>query len=181
MGGHCLGDTLAALEAGGQELVGIGLVGGRTRRAAGLPPGAAGLEQHPIRLPPGVVDLPDFAGLAVGVLNAASQADRVVAVASLRDQLGPAVIAVPGPVHDLRQHPREHVADAGRLGHADSSSTSRSVGLVVLVVPRRCSARLARSARSRSSSQHERSRTGTPPSCNSSPTPRAAGSICAAE
>jgi hypothetical protein len=45
-----LGDALAALEPGGQELVGVGPVGGRTRRAAGLPPGAAGFEQHPVRL-----------------------------------------------------------------------------------------------------------------------------------
>jgi len=36
-----LGDALAALEPGGQELVGVGPVGGRTRRAAGLPPGLA--------------------------------------------------------------------------------------------------------------------------------------------
>ena len=60
---HRLGDALAALEAGGQELVGIGPVGGRTRRAAGLPAGAARLEQHPIRLPLAVVDGADLAGL----------------------------------------------------------------------------------------------------------------------
>ena len=52
-----LGDALAALEPGGQELVGVGPVGGRTRRAAGLPAGAARLEQHPVRLPLAVVDL----------------------------------------------------------------------------------------------------------------------------
>jgi len=32
-----LGDALAALEPGGEQLVGIGLVGRRTRRTAGLP------------------------------------------------------------------------------------------------------------------------------------------------
>ena len=52
-----LGDALAALEPGGEELVGVGPVGGRTRRAAGLPAGAARLEQHPVRLPLRVVDL----------------------------------------------------------------------------------------------------------------------------
>ena len=46
-----VGDALAALETGGEELVGVGPVGGRTRGAAGLAAGAAGLEQHPVRLP----------------------------------------------------------------------------------------------------------------------------------
>src|SRR5512132_2177741 len=93
-----VGDALAALEPSGQELVGVGPVGGRTRRAARLPAGAARLQQHPIRLPPRVVDGADLAGCAVGVLDAAGQTDRVVAVAGLSDQLGPPRIAVPGPV-----------------------------------------------------------------------------------
>jgi hypothetical protein len=80
-----VGNALAALQAGGEELVGIGPVGGRTGRAAGFSPGAAGFEQYPVRLPVGVVDLPDFTGLAVGVLDPADEADRVMAVASLRD------------------------------------------------------------------------------------------------
>jgi hypothetical protein len=179
---HGLGDALAALEASGQELIGIRAVGGRTRRAAGLPAGAARLEQDPIRLPLGVVHLPDLAGLAVGVLDPAGQPDRVMAVAGLGDQLGPAVVALAGPIHDLSQHPRQQLAHPGRVAHAVSSSTSRSVAAVEdLDVARSPSARRARSARSRSSSQHDRSRTGTPPSCNSRPTPRVAGSMLAAE
>jgi hypothetical protein len=76
----------------------------------------------------------------------------MVAVASLRDQLHPAVIASPGPVHDLTEDPRQQLTHAGRLGHADSSSTSRNVAAVAgLVVDRSSSARRARSARSRSS------------------------------
>src|SRR5918993_4715662 len=84
-----VGDALAALEAGGQELVGVGPVGGRTRRAAGLPPSAARLEQHPIGLPLAVIDSADLAGLAVGVVDAAGEADGVVAVAGLGDLLSP--------------------------------------------------------------------------------------------
>jgi hypothetical protein len=94
-------DALAALEAGGQELVGVGPVGGSTRRAAGLPAGTTGLEQHPVRLPLAVVDGANLAGLAVGLVDPAGQPDWVVAVAGLGDQLHPAVIAGPGPVHDL--------------------------------------------------------------------------------
>jgi hypothetical protein len=179
---HRLGDSLAPLEPGGEELVGVGPVGGRTRRAPGLSAGAARLEQHPVRLPLAVVDLPDLARLAVGVLDPSSEADRVMAVAGLGDQLHPALVAGPGPVHDLGQHRRQLVANPGRLGHADSSSTSRSVAVVEdLDVDRSRSARRARLARSRSSSQQERSRTGMPPSWSSRPTPRVAGSMLAAE
>src|SRR4029450_9604110 len=53
-----VGDARATLEASGQKLVGIGPVGSRARRTPGLPPGAARLEQHPIRLPLRVVQLP---------------------------------------------------------------------------------------------------------------------------
>src|SRR4029453_16710056 len=101
MGGHRLGDALAAFEAGGEELVGVGPVGGGTGRTAGLPAGAAGLEQYPVRFSVAVVDGADLAGLAVGVLDPSGQADRVVAVAGLGDQLGPPRIAMPGPLDQL--------------------------------------------------------------------------------
>jgi hypothetical protein len=101
MPGNRLGDALAAFQAGGEELVGVGPVGGRTRRTARLAAGAARLEQHPVRLPLRVIHGVDLAGGPVGVLDPAGEADWVVAVAGLGDQLGPAVIAVPGPLHDL--------------------------------------------------------------------------------
>jgi hypothetical protein len=76
----------------------------------------------------------------------------VVAVAGLSDQLGPAVIVLAGPVHDLTEDAGEQLTHPGRVAHAGSSSTSRSVAVVaVLIVPRRASARRASSARSRSS------------------------------
>jgi hypothetical protein len=85
------------------------------------------------------------------VVDPAGQADRVVAVAGLGDQLHPAVIAGPGPVHDLAEDPWQQLTHAGRVAHADSSSTSRSVAAVAgLVVDRSSSARRARAARSRS-------------------------------
>jgi hypothetical protein len=62
MRGHGLGDALATLEPSGQELVGVGPVGGRTGWAARLPPGATRLEQHPVRLSPAVVDGADLPG-----------------------------------------------------------------------------------------------------------------------
>jgi hypothetical protein len=40
-----------------------------------------------------------------------------VAVAGLGDQLGPPLIAVTGPVHDLGQDAGEQLAHPGRLGH----------------------------------------------------------------
>jgi hypothetical protein len=181
MPSYALGDALAALEPGGEELVGIGSVGGRTGRAAGLSAGAARLQQHPVRLPVGVVDLPDLARGPVGVLDPTGEADGVVAVAGLSDQLSPPLVPLASPCDDLPEHAREQLPNACRLDHADSSSTSRSGVVAGRVAPRRCSARRARSARSRSSSQQDRSRTGTPPSWSSSPTPRAAGSMLAAE
>jgi hypothetical protein len=130
---HGVRDALAALEPRRQELVGISPVGGRTRRAAGLPAGAARLEQHPVRLPPRVVHVADLPGGPVGVLDPSGEADRVVAVAGLSDQLGPAVVAVPGPVDDLPEDAGEQLAHPGRLGHATSpgagiSGTTRSPG-----------------------------------------------------
>jgi hypothetical protein len=112
-----VGDALAALEAGGQELVGVGPVDGRTGGAAGLAAGAARLQQHPIRLALGRVDLPDLARLAVGLVDPAGQADRVMAVAGLSDQLGPPVVAVAGPLHQLPEDAREQLAHASRLAH----------------------------------------------------------------
>jgi hypothetical protein len=58
-----VGHALAALEPGGEELVGIGPVGRGAGRAAGLAAGAARLEQHPVRLPLRVVNGPDLAGV----------------------------------------------------------------------------------------------------------------------
>jgi hypothetical protein len=98
-----LGDTLAAVQPSGEELVGVGPVGGRTRRTAGLPPGPARLQQHPIRLPLAVIDGANLPGLPVGMLDPAGEADRVMAVTSLGDQLGPSVVAVAGPLHHLGQ------------------------------------------------------------------------------
>jgi hypothetical protein len=128
-----LGDALAALEPSGQELVGVSPVGGRTRWAARLPAGAARLEQHPVRLPVRVIDSADLAGYPVGVLDPAGQPDRVVAVAGLSDQLGPAVIAVAGPLDDLAEDAGQQLAHPYRLGHATSpgagiSGTIRSPG-----------------------------------------------------
>ena len=56
-----------------------------------------------------------------------------MAVASLGDQLHPAVIAVTGPGHDLGQHPRQDLAYPHRVGHATSpgagiGGTARSAG-----------------------------------------------------
>ena len=127
MGGHRLGDTLTALQPSGQELVGVGPVGGRTRRAPGLPAGAAGLQQHPVRLPLRVIDLPDLAGSPVGLLDPAGQADRVMAVAGLGNQLGPAVIACSGPVHDLAENAGEQLAHVNRLRHAASPGSGVGV------------------------------------------------------
>jgi hypothetical protein len=117
MGGHRVGDALATLEARGQQLVGVRPVGGRTRWAPRLPPGAARLEQHPVRLLLAVVDDADLAGGPVGVLDPAGEADGVVAVAGLGDQLGPSVVAVAGAVHDLPKDAGQQLAHSDRLGH----------------------------------------------------------------
>ena len=67
------------------------------------------------------------------MLDPASKADRVVAVASLSDQLHPAVIAVAGSIDDLPEDAGEQLAHADRLGHATTpgcggSGTIRSPG-----------------------------------------------------
>jgi hypothetical protein len=63
----------------------------------------------------------------------------VVAVAGLGDQLGPPLVAVTGPVHDLGQHPRQDLADADRLGHFGLPCVwlATEVGMVV-VEDRQC-------------------------------------------
>jgi hypothetical protein len=126
-----LGDALAALQPSGEQLVGIGPVGGRTRGTFGLQAGAARLQQHPVRLPLGVVNGADLAGRLVGLLDVAGQADGVVAVAGLGNQFSPPVVAVPGPGHDLGQDAGEQLAHPGRLRHATSpggGGTTRSPG-----------------------------------------------------
>jgi hypothetical protein len=64
------------------------------------------------------------------VLDATSEADRVVAVAGLGDQLGPPVIAVAGPLDHLPQDTGEQLPHSGRLVHATSPGfgTTRSPG-----------------------------------------------------
>jgi hypothetical protein len=56
-----------------------------------------------MRLLVAVVDLSDFPAGPVGVVDPAGEADRVVAVAGLDDQLHPTVIAVAGPLHNLAE------------------------------------------------------------------------------
>ena len=125
-------DALATLQPSRQELVGVRSIGGRTRRAPRLPAGAARLQQHPIRLPLAVVDGADLARGPVGLLDPAGQADGVVAVAGLRDQLHPALIALAGPVDDLAEDAGEQLAHANRVGHAApsgaGSGTTRRLG-----------------------------------------------------
>jgi hypothetical protein len=127
------GTLLPPLSPAGQELVGVGPVGGRTGGAARLPPGAARLEQHPIGLPVGVVDSADLAALPVGLPDAAGEADRVVAVAGLGDQLGPPRIAMPGPLDQFPDDAGQQLPHPHRLTHAASpgagiSGTTRSPG-----------------------------------------------------
>ena len=57
------------------------------------------------------------------MLDPAGEADGVVAVAGLGDQLGPPRITMAGPVHDLGQDAGEQLAHANRLRHAASSGT----------------------------------------------------------
>jgi hypothetical protein len=140
-----LGHALAALEPSGEQLVGIHAIGGRTRGAAGLAAGAAGLQQHPVRLPPRVIDGADLPGLVVGLVDSASKADGVVAVAGLSDELGPPRIAVAGPLHDLPEHPRQHLTHPHRpgheppSGHASSTHGHESASIQACKTPSRCS------------------------------------------
>jgi hypothetical protein len=67
------------------------------------------------------------------VLDAAGQADGVMAVAGLGDQLGPPLVAVTGAVDDLGEDAGEQLAHANRVGHAAPSGagiggTTRSPG-----------------------------------------------------
>src|SRR4029453_18318888 len=133
MGGHSVGDALAAPQPGGQELVAVGLVG---RRAGGThrhPSVAAGFQEGGVRLPVGRVNRADFARGSVGVLDPAAQPHRAGAVAGGRHLLGPAVIAGAGTVDHLLQDAREQLAQPDRPGHAASpgagmSGTTRSPG-----------------------------------------------------
>jgi hypothetical protein len=103
---HRLGDTLAASEAGGQELELIGLVGGRAGGADRHPAVAAALEEGGVRLPVGRIHPTDLAGLLVGLFDLTAEAYRVSAVAGLGDLLHSAVIARTGPSDGLGYHLR---------------------------------------------------------------------------
>src|SRR5215207_1117048 len=113
--------ALATAQARGEPLVGVGPVGGGAVGAAGRPTGAARLEQHPVRLSLGVIDGADLAGGPVGVLDPAGEADGVVAVAGLGDQLSPPLVAVTGSVDDLGEDAGEQLTHANRVGHAAPS------------------------------------------------------------
>jgi hypothetical protein len=96
MAGDAVGDALAAFQAGTDELVGVGPVGGGAGGAARLAPVPAGGQQDRVGLVGGVVDLADLAGGPVDVHGAAGQADRVSAVAGGGDLLLPAAELRPG-------------------------------------------------------------------------------------
>jgi hypothetical protein len=149
MASHPLRDTLAAAQPGRQELELVTLVGRRAGGAHRDPAVAARLEQGGVRLPVGVIDGTDLAGLRVGVLDPAAQPHRVSAVAGGGHLLGPPLIAGTGPIDHLLQDGRQQLPDLDRLTHPVPSS-SRKVGASALVAPRRASARRASSARSRS-------------------------------
>jgi hypothetical protein len=108
------GDSLAAVQTGPHQLVGVGPVSGGTRGAARLAPVAAGSQEHRVGLVGGVVDLADLAGGPVDVHGATGQADRVGAVAGGGDLLLPAAELRPGGAdHQVlgdqphrRRHPR---------------------------------------------------------------------------
>ena len=114
MAGDAVGDALAAVQTGPDQLVGVGPVGGGAGGAARLAPVAAGGQQHRVGLVGGVVDLADLAGGLVDVHGPAGQADRVGAVAGGGDLLLPAAELRPGGAGhqvlgdqpDRRRHPR---------------------------------------------------------------------------
>jgi hypothetical protein len=80
-----VGEALATAQAGGDELPGVAAVGLRAGRADALAAVAAGLEQHAAGFVVGGVDLADLAGGGVGLVDAASEADRVGAVVGAAD------------------------------------------------------------------------------------------------
>jgi hypothetical protein len=87
-----LGDAFAPGQPGPEELVGVGPVDLGARWAAGGPTGAAGFQQHPVRLPGGVEHRVGFAAARVNMVDGADQPDGVLAVASGPDLALPLLV-----------------------------------------------------------------------------------------
>jgi hypothetical protein len=114
MGGHALGDALAARQAGAEELVGVGAVHLRARRAAGGSACPARLQQHPVRLTGAVDHSAGLPGGGVDVLDRADQPHGPLAVAGDVDLPAPPCVAirVPAAGAQLRE---ESVIERDRL------------------------------------------------------------------
>jgi hypothetical protein len=77
------GDTLAAVQSGADELVGVGAVALGAGRAAGGAAGLAGDRQDAAGLVDGGVAVEQFAGKAVDVVGAAAQQNRLQAASGV--------------------------------------------------------------------------------------------------
>ncbi len=120
--GHRLRHPLAAAQPGGDQLPGVGPVDRRAGAAAGGPPVAAGLEQHPVRLARGRKDRTELAGALVGRVETA-EPDRVAAVTGGGD------LALPPPVGVLVGGSGQNLANQGRqaIAHLLRSSRPRHI------------------------------------------------------
>jgi len=81
MGGDGVGNALAAHKAGPDELESVGAVHAGARRAARRAAGAAGLQQHPVRLAFAVEEAAGLAGGGVDLVDPTVQPHRLLAVA----------------------------------------------------------------------------------------------------
>src|SRR5204863_9732325 len=77
VGGDTLGDALAARQPGADELVGVGAVHLRTRRAAGGATALTRNRQHPAGFMDGGIAMQQFPGGAIDVIDATAQQDRL--------------------------------------------------------------------------------------------------------
>jgi hypothetical protein len=100
---------------------GVTPVGLRAGRAAGRPPVPAGLEEHPVRLVVGRVDLACLAGLHVDLVEGSLQSHRPGAVAGLGDLLVPAVELRIGRTGDHLKGERRRITSLWCSGEAMTS------------------------------------------------------------
>jgi hypothetical protein len=108
MRGHGVGEALAADKPSPEQLVGVGAVDLGAGLAAGGPPGAARLQQHPVGQLGAVKDAHRLAGGLVDLAGAVDQANRPLAEAGRADLRAPAVQAggVAGPLAQLADQRR---------------------------------------------------------------------------
>jgi hypothetical protein len=129
MMGHRRRDAFASQQSSTHHHSSVSGIGGRTRRAAGGPSGATGLEQHPVGLAVSRIAGDDLTGLAIDSGLSALQPDGVGAPAAAFALCPEAFqrVSSAGPGH--------HAVDKSHIGPISHLHGGHRLGFVTLAEP----------------------------------------------